>query len=312
MTVGRMQMRPQAVTGMSLSCRGNRFRDIAAPYIGAWYASYRSHQQFVRNVWLFVIRLRQQKSIGAKRMKNLRSAPRRVVVRWLRVERDYAALLFPILDAHERQRAASFRFEVDRQAYCASHGLLRLTLAEEFGPRIFNLRYTDSGKPKIIGADLLEELDVSLSHARGFAAVALTRYGRVGVDIEARSTDVPLEDVAPRVLSQTELEGLACVPAPLRHEKFLALWTLKEAVVKATGQGLNAELNKFTVGSDPPALLSKAPDGTDPAHWQLRSVAAEGSFIGVAAASAGEVEIEAVTMHKPDQELVLTVLKYTR
>jgi 4'-phosphopantetheinyl transferase len=185
-----------------------------------------------------------------------------------------------LLGDDEQRKAASFRFEADRQAYIAAHGLLRLVAAQAFDARMFRLRYAAGGKPEIIGTGV-EGLDVSISHARGFAAVGLMRDGRIGVDVEARYRNELLEDVASQAFSAVERAELARAPHAEPQDRFLTIWTLKESVVKATGQGLSAPLQSFTVCPDPVGLIT-APDGSNPLNWRLHSTALEGSRLAVA------------------------------
>jgi phosphopantetheinyl transferase len=76
---------------------------------------------------------------------------------------------------------------------------------------------------------------VSLSHAGGWAAAAAHPATRVGVDIE------PAHEIPPPFaryfLSPGETSALARWPN--RSTSLLAAWTIKEAVLKATGRGLS-------------------------------------------------------------------------
>jgi 4'-phosphopantetheinyl transferase len=204
-----------------------------------------------------------------------RSETARVVVRWCRVAPDFPKYnILTLLDDDEQHKAASLKFEVDRQAYIAAHGLLRLVAAQEFDARTFDLRYAASGKPEIVGAGV-GTIDISLSHTRGVAAVGLTRNGRIGVDVEAGHRNELLKDVASLAFSAAERAELARTPDEEQQAQFLTIWTLKESVVKATGQGLSVPLQKFTTCSNPVGLMI-SPDDSDPAYWRLHSMALEG------------------------------------
>jgi hypothetical protein len=91
------------------------------------------------------------------------------------------------------------------------------------------LRHEASGRPVIDG------LAVSLSHARGLVAVAASRGGPVGVDVESRR-EFEIDGMARRWFDPTEVTWLYRQPDPL--DAFLRLWTAKEAVGKALGRGL--------------------------------------------------------------------------
>ena len=70
-----------------------------------------------------------------------------------------------------------------------------------------------------------------------------------GVDVEAamRAIDPLLADTVLTVSERAWLAGLAAEAQPLG---FSRLWTLKEAFVKATGQGLSQQLQSFAVDPD--------------------------------------------------------------
>jgi len=70
-------------------------------------------------------------------------------------------------------------------------------------------------------------MEISVSHSRHIAALAVSRGGRVGVDIEEYRTR-QLKRIAPRVLSPAELAVYGTGDASL-----LRAWTLKEAAYKA-------------------------------------------------------------------------------
>lgn len=94
-------------------------------------------------------------------------------------------------------------------------------------------------------------LHASVSHSRDWVVVALTEAGPVGVDVEYR-TDVDLALLAPPVLAPDETASTV--------RDFFVMWTRKEAVVKATGDGLHVPLAAVRVGrADAQPLLLEYP-----------------------------------------------------
>jgi non-ribosomal peptide synthetase-like protein len=90
---------------------------------------------------------------------------------------------------------------------------------------------------------------LSVANAPGARALALAREGRVGVDLEALRPSSTLEAAADLFLP-TERAWAGSLPAAQRWRVFLALWTAKEAVLKALGQGLGFGLDQVELGSD--------------------------------------------------------------
>lgn len=90
------------------------------------------------------------------------------------------------------------------------------------------LAHTPQGAPLLVGL----ELQVSISHCRDMAVVALSDSG-IGVDVETWREQLPR--VAPRVFSTDEVMW-----AGSSRERLLRLWTAKEAIYKlALTPGLN-------------------------------------------------------------------------
>lgn len=83
--------------------------------------------------------------------------------------------------------------------------------------------HRDSGAPYLVGR---EDISLTISHSRDYAAVAFSAERTVGVDIEQWREQ--LVRVAPRVLSESEMAVYSATPALL-----LRAWTMKEALYKA-------------------------------------------------------------------------------
>ena len=129
--------------------------------------------------------------------------------------------------AAERFRIEQLHRWEDRQDSAIGWQLLQ-RLSGESG-----LRRRANGRPECD-----PPLDVSLSHAGGWIAVATSQRGRVGVDVETLREPSP--SLARRCLSAPELAWLAQEPE-VSGLRFLRLWTAKEAYLKATGVGLSVD-----------------------------------------------------------------------
>jgi 4'-phosphopantetheinyl transferase len=120
----------------------------------------------------------------------------------------------------------------------------------------------------------------SVAHTDGLTVVAVCTGDEVGVDVERVDRRVPL-GVAGRWFAPAELEALAAAPEPERARRFLELWTLKEAYVKARGLGvIGLSLASFVIDPAGPRLQAAADD--DPARWHLTLRAHGDHLIAVA------------------------------
>jgi 4'-phosphopantetheinyl transferase len=112
------------------------------------------------------------------------------------------------------------------------------------------------GKPRV---PALPDVHVSVSHSGSNVAVAVGRDGSLGIDVEqvGRFDTAELEALAACTLAPEERAELARQPATDRARAFTTYWTRKEAVVKATGDGIGVGLDRIVVSppSSPPRLL---------------------------------------------------------
>lgn len=83
--------------------------------------------------------------------------------------------------------------------------------------------HRDSGAPYLVGR---EDISLTVSHSRDYAAVAFSAAHTVGVDIEQWREQ--LVRVAPRVLSESEMAVYG-----VSSNLLLRAWTMKEALYKA-------------------------------------------------------------------------------
>lgn len=93
------------------------------------------------------------------------------------------------------------------------------------------LEHDAHGAPRL---PLHPELAVSISHCRTAVAVAVSRRGPVGIDVESRRRVA--DGLVRRVC--TEAEQAAVREADDPTMAFLRLWTAKEAVLKLRGTGI--------------------------------------------------------------------------
>lgn len=200
-----------------------------------------------------------------------------VRIRWLRpgtCDDGRPAGWRTMLDAEELARADRFRFAVDRDTFIAAHALTRAMLGEATGVPADALRYVPGpfGKPALAPGNGVEGLHFNISHTRGLVACALART-EVGIDVEASDRTAPL-DVARHAFAPEEVARLDAVPATHRVETFLRLWTLKEAFIKATGEGLARPLHAFSFTLDPVRIAfhperDEERRQDDPDSWQF-------------------------------------------
>lgn len=193
------------------------------------------------------------------------------------------------LSAAERARAGRFRFPADRERFVASHTALRAILASYLAAAPAALSFGESahGKPFIEAPDAGRTLRFSLSHSGDLALVAVGLDREVGVDVERVRVLDDLDGFAARYFSPAERDALARVPSGERPRAFFEVWTLKEAYLKACGEGLLRALDAFdvTVGEAPPRLLAVRDRPGDEARWTAHRLAPGEGYVAALVAA---------------------------
>lgn len=162
------------------------------------------------------------------------------------------------LDPHERRRAGMLRSAALRAEYVLAHGLLRHLLSWTFQApaRSWAISADAAGRPHIVSPHPHRDVAVSLSHTRGFVAAAIARGFRIGIDAERRDPSRSQLDIADRFFANQEAERLRSLPQNRVAPAFTALWTLKEAFVKAIGKGFAQPLKSFSFDGATPARVA--------------------------------------------------------
>ena len=180
------------------------------------------------------------------------------------------------LNPDERLRADRYRFEADRRRFVARRALLRLLLSRYTGiaPAELEFSYGHAGKPELARRLGPADIRFNASHSSGLALFVIARGRRVGVDVETLRPLPDLDEVARACLTAHEYATLQSLPPNRRNGAFLTAWTLKEAFVKATGDGLTLSPERIEVTFDPDgaATLSAVDGNRHAAAWSLRTL----------------------------------------
>ena len=200
---------------------------------------------------------------------------------------EYAACK-QLLTANELERAARFRQPKSRKRWIVSRARLRQALATHTDtlPQALVFEQSSDGKPAIVLGDQIREIHFNLSHSENLAMVAITELGPVGIDVEFERDIRDWRAVAARFFSPNEQAQLASLDVADRQHGFYCCWTRKEAVVKATGEGLRARLDSFDVLLSPrlhPKMLDDRRAQSAGRHWQLHHLEPKSGYVGALA-----------------------------
>ncbi|MFV1964537.1 MAG: 4'-phosphopantetheinyl transferase superfamily protein [Pirellulaceae bacterium] len=177
-----------------------------------------------------------------------------------------------MLSPDEDERYARFYRDRDRHSYLLAHVMLRRALSSyaEVPPREWTFRLGEFGKPSLDGPIDIP-LQFNLSHTQGAVACAFTKNRAIGVDIQVDPGSGRLFELAHRVFFPAEMEMLERLDGPQRDPTATLLWTLKEALAKAIGVGVQLPFHElcFCLPNEQPARITIGPKSIDVAHWRF-------------------------------------------
>ena len=200
------------------------------------------------------------------------------------------------LSSEELQRASRFHRDELRARFISSRVLLRSVLGRclNIAPSAVNIGLEDRGKPHL---NHHTQIQFNLAHSGDLMLLAVTNGMKIGVDVERVR---PLNDakaIARRFFSTNESNWLQRCSDQELDQAFFQLWTRKEAVLKATGEGISSGLDSLELlnpeGTFKPAVTRTA-DGGSETRWTFHDLHPAAGYIGALALPKmdGEVQIK--------------------
>lgn len=218
-----------------------------------------------------------------------------VEVWWTAPDPSDAAL--GLLDEVERGRHDRYLRAEDRARFRTARALAKTLLAKRVGGVPGDIRLDSTckcgephGKPRLVGSGL----ELSISHSGDWILVALTAGAPVGVDVEQLPASPVADGMLEATLSPPEHASVRPLPEAERNEAFLAYWTRKEALLKATGEGLSTPMTGITVTGpgQRPRLLAPGESTADPTLIRMADLGARPGYRAcVAVLTTGELRV---------------------
>ncbi|WP_459503147.1 4'-phosphopantetheinyl transferase family protein [Bacillus sp. C1] len=171
---------------------------------------------------------------------------------WARIS-DLQPWHYHLLNEIEREKANLFHHSDDRARFMIGCAISRLVLGKQLAmsplqvpiDRTCSVCKLAHGRPQLpVGMPQL-----SVSHSGERIAVAFTTSAPIGVDVEQVNSNIDVLKMAVGVLTEIETAQLMKLPAERQVEGFLTYWTRKEAILKATGEGLMVSPSNLTVSA---------------------------------------------------------------
>ena len=161
------------------------------------------------------------------------------------------------LSHDECVRRDSFHFSRDSRNFAMARGFLRNVLGTycNKAPHTLQFTYGQCGKP---GLTHDSPISFNLSHSGEDIVIGIThKTDDLGIDIESFREIDDLENLL-NAFHSDEKAFITKQPKTLQPEEFFRLWTCKEAVIKATGEGLSRPLQSFYISMVPPKAIMLA------------------------------------------------------
>ncbi len=164
-----------------------------------------------------------------------------------------------VLSDAERERAGRLATAEVHRRFVQRRAFRRYAAARALGSSNSLITHTFAAEPK--GRPYLAaapEVSWSVSSCRAGMLAAWTRGAEIGADLEDRAREADCLPLAKRYFDPTEARRVVDAAAD-RMATFLRFWCLKEAVLKAIGEGIAYGLEKFVFSLEPNVQLVRAP-----------------------------------------------------
>jgi len=151
------------------------------------------------------------------------------------------------LSNQEKTQAEKFINKPLRDRYVMSHGLLRYLLSFYVGSKPHEIEYSVNqfGKPFL--KEESSRVQFNMSHSKDYAAYIMALDCQVGIDIEWKDKTINFEEISDLVLSPAETNNFNKLDPEGKFHTFYDIWTKKEAIVKAIGEGLSYPLKTIEI-----------------------------------------------------------------
>jgi 4'-phosphopantetheinyl transferase len=214
---------------------------------------------------------------------------------WWAHRQDSSPRLEALLSDVERGRWLGYRRQEDRERFLVGNALAKCAVAARTGKPpadvVIDRTCSHCGKPH--GKPVVPGLELSVTHSAELIGVAVAAVP-VGVDVENAKASRDIDGLVRFSLSEQEREVLAALPAREREPGFLVYWTRKEAVTKATGDGLRVSFQQVVVSAPgEQARVLAWPYPTPPSAVRLADLEIEAGYAAALAVigDAGDVAV---------------------
>lgn len=161
-------------------------------------------------------------------------------VRYSSLDR-YFPFLSTLVSPDEKRKAAGFKKSDDTRRYTLRHGIVRVILGQyiQEDPEKIQIVGTKNGKPALDPEEKVSNVRFSLSHTDEMVCLGITRNGEIGLDIVNTNSCISFPEIEHYLFKPGERRWVEQTIPDQRSMQFFRIWSLKEALLKATGSDVS-------------------------------------------------------------------------
>jgi len=150
-------------------------------------------------------------------------------------------LFWECLSTKEQTQAKQYYTSDLSDRYIISHGVLRYILSYYTRqlPQDIEFIHNEYGKPFLKN----NNIQFNMSHSHDMVSYIISLDYRVGIDIELHDSTIDVHELSDLVFTPKEHEFIIKLDTIKKLDLFYKLWTIKESLIKASGQGLSYPIN---------------------------------------------------------------------
>jgi 4'-phosphopantetheinyl transferase len=162
------------------------------------------------------------------------------------LDTEDSSRFYYLLSEDEKKRAARLKSRSAASGQIIGRGILRLLLGKYIGvnPRDLVFSKNPFGKP-FLSNPMDSAIRFNLTHSGSLLLIAIGKGKQIGIDVEKIEENIDFSGISSLVFSSDEQRSLSRSNNPILD--FYALWTAKEAILKASGQGFSYPSNQLSV-----------------------------------------------------------------
>ncbi len=183
------------------------------------------------------------------------------------------------LSEKESKSVGNYKFREVKESFAASHGALRILLSKYLNIPIKLLKIGRHKKGKPYSLDD-PGLYFNMSNSGKLAVIVFSRDSEVGIDIEQIRPLPDLDEMISRNFTSKEIKFILAKPKE-KINRFFRFWTIKEAYLKAIGEGMRLRPDQIEFDIDNDLIKQPVIKGVfEDEDWNLKEFSPSSQYVG--------------------------------